>query len=337
MRIDSLSLRNFRSYAAADVVLGPGLNISGGLNGAGKSTLLDALAVALTGTCRGAEAGRGLDDLRRYGDRKKWAVRVVAGGETFVRQEGEGPRAAVQQRIESVLGVPAPAIRACLYAGELLRLERKEAQRLILDLAKPAGIEIPAQVYELLATLQYVGAVSPGRLATLADLDRCYRDLYPRRTENGRLLKAIGTPESLAAPAALEGLSPGVMADQERVIRTKVADLQAKRDQAVQENADRQAAPAIHRARIAELDRMIADLSKRREALLPESEAGLRIAHLTRQVADAGSSRESYQHAHRDALARISAAGEGQRRTAADVAAIESAPEVCAACGAKVK
>src|SRR3954463_12500925 len=50
-----LSLRDFRSYAAADVRLGAGLPVVTGRNGVGKTNLLEALYFACTGrSCRTA-------------------------------------------------------------------------------------------------------------------------------------------------------------------------------------------------------------------------------------------------------------------------------------------
>ena len=49
MRIVRLAMRNFRSYAAADVELGGGVTIVTGRNGAGKTNLLDALYFGCTG------------------------------------------------------------------------------------------------------------------------------------------------------------------------------------------------------------------------------------------------------------------------------------------------
>ena len=43
MFITRVSLRNFRSYAAADVRLGEGLTVVSGRNGAGKTNLLEAM------------------------------------------------------------------------------------------------------------------------------------------------------------------------------------------------------------------------------------------------------------------------------------------------------
>jgi DNA replication and repair protein RecF len=50
-----LTLRDFRSYASAEVLLGPGLTVVSGRNGAGKTNLLEALYFACTGrSCRTA-------------------------------------------------------------------------------------------------------------------------------------------------------------------------------------------------------------------------------------------------------------------------------------------
>jgi DNA replication and repair protein RecF len=49
VRIVRLAMRNFRSYAAADVELGAGVTVVSGRNGAGKTNLLDALYFGCTG------------------------------------------------------------------------------------------------------------------------------------------------------------------------------------------------------------------------------------------------------------------------------------------------
>src|SRR3954467_15131515 len=55
MRVTRLRLRDFRSYAAAELALGPGLTVVHGRNGAGKTNLLEGLYFGLTGrSCRTA-------------------------------------------------------------------------------------------------------------------------------------------------------------------------------------------------------------------------------------------------------------------------------------------
>ena len=54
-----LTLRDFRTYAAAEVQLGPGLTVVTGRNGAGKTNLLEAVYFACTGrSCRTGVASR---------------------------------------------------------------------------------------------------------------------------------------------------------------------------------------------------------------------------------------------------------------------------------------
>jgi DNA replication and repair protein RecF len=64
--VTSVSLRDFRSYAAAEVRLGPGLTVVTGANGAGKTNLLEAVYVGCTGrSCRTANDR----ELVRFGAR----------------------------------------------------------------------------------------------------------------------------------------------------------------------------------------------------------------------------------------------------------------------------
>src|SRR5271163_1287524 len=53
MFVTTLTLRDFRSYARAEVRFGPGLNVIHGPNGAGKTNLLDGVYFGCTGrSCR---------------------------------------------------------------------------------------------------------------------------------------------------------------------------------------------------------------------------------------------------------------------------------------------
>jgi DNA replication and repair protein RecF len=75
VRIVRLSMRNFRSYAAADVELGAGVTVVTGRNGAGKTNLLDALYFGCTGRSARTTNER---ELVRFGEQ---VVRVEVATE----------------------------------------------------------------------------------------------------------------------------------------------------------------------------------------------------------------------------------------------------------------
>ena len=125
-----LQLRDFRSYEAADVRLGPGLTVISGRNGAGKTNLLEALYFACTGrSCRtanerevvrfGAELTRleleCEDALGRHavgvGFKPGEAKRLQADGAPVERLDGRAARPLVSvflpDRLELVLGAPS--------------------------------------------------------------------------------------------------------------------------------------------------------------------------------------------------------------------------------------
>jgi DNA replication and repair protein RecF len=109
MRIVRLSLRNFRSYAAADVELGPGVTVVTGRNGAGKTNLLDAIYFGCTGRSARTTNER---ELVRFEER---VVRVAVQTEdadgphelSVGFEPGEPKRMAIDgQRVERLLDAP---------------------------------------------------------------------------------------------------------------------------------------------------------------------------------------------------------------------------------------
>ena len=130
MRVTRLSVRNFRSYEAAEVRLGPGLTVVTGPNGAGKTNLLEALYFACTGrSCRtanerevvrfGAGVARLELDAERDGDAHRITVgfepgeakRLQVDGATVDKLTDAAARPLVSvflpDRLELVLGAPA--------------------------------------------------------------------------------------------------------------------------------------------------------------------------------------------------------------------------------------
>src|SRR3954462_12005780 len=131
MGVDRLRLRDFRTYAAADVAIGPGLTVLHGPNGAGKTNLLEALYFGCTSrSCRttnerevvrfAGPAARGEVDTRdRDGDAHTLSVgfqpgeakRLKVDGAPVERLTDSPARPLVSvflpDRLELVLGAPA--------------------------------------------------------------------------------------------------------------------------------------------------------------------------------------------------------------------------------------
>src|SRR5215213_4144786 len=130
MRVTRLSLRNFRSYEAEEVALGPGLTVVTGPNGAGKTNLLEAIYFACTGrSCRTANDrevvrfGAGVTRLELDAERDGEGHRITVGfepgeakrlqvdGATVDRLTDAAARPLVSvflpDRLELVLGAPA--------------------------------------------------------------------------------------------------------------------------------------------------------------------------------------------------------------------------------------
>jgi DNA replication and repair protein RecF len=130
MQVSKLSLRDFRSYEAAELRPGPGLTVITGRNGAGKTNLLEALYFACTGrSCRTANErevvrfGAGLTRLELEAEdasgRHAVSVGFQPGEAKHLRVDGAAvdrltessarPLVAVflPDRLELVLGAPA--------------------------------------------------------------------------------------------------------------------------------------------------------------------------------------------------------------------------------------
>ena len=86
-----LTLRDFRTYEAAEVELGPGLTVVTGRNGAGKTNLLEALYFACTGrSCRTANER----ECVRFGAQVHAAgaaLRRTTPGDARARASGSSP------------------------------------------------------------------------------------------------------------------------------------------------------------------------------------------------------------------------------------------------------
>jgi DNA replication and repair protein RecF len=129
VRVTRLVVRGFRSYAAADVRLGPALTVVSGRNGSGKTNLLEALYFACTGrSCRTANErevvrfGADVARLELHAHDGRDGHEVTVGfrpGEKLMRVDGAAVERLTESagrplvsvflpdRLELVLGAPA--------------------------------------------------------------------------------------------------------------------------------------------------------------------------------------------------------------------------------------
>lgn len=180
MRIARLSLRNFRSYAAADVELGPGVTVVTGRNGAGKTNLLDALYFGCTG--RSARSSNERELVR-------WGERVVRVEVTTEADDGE--------HVLSVGFTPGEPKRMAVDGVRVERLLDAPGRPLIsvflpdrLELVKGAPAVRRAHMDHLVAALW------PARAATR----RAYAHVLAQRNALlARIRAGSGSAASLAA------------------------------------------------------------------------------------------------------------------------------------------
>ncbi len=153
MRVVSVSLRDFRTYARAEAHLGEGLTVLHGPNGAGKSNLLEALYFGCTGH---ALRTRNERELVRFGQQAtRVSVTVHDGSEHHELTVGYGIREGDERAVKRM---------ACDGAA-VERLLDVETRPLL-------GVFVPDRL-ELLK-----GSPAPRR----AHLDRLVAALWPPRT-----------------------------------------------------------------------------------------------------------------------------------------------------------
>ena len=178
-RVESLAVRGFRNLAAAQIPLGPGVNLVWGPNATGKTNLLEAIYTALAGrSCR----TRNDREAIAFGEPLGRAEAIVTGEAerhefiTAIAREGE--------RRQLVDGSPATADHIALRPPLAVFLP----DRLVLVKGPPAGRR--AHLDRLCAALW------PGR----AEARRRYsRALAQRNALLGRIRAGAGDAGSLDA------------------------------------------------------------------------------------------------------------------------------------------
>jgi DNA replication and repair protein RecF len=243
MRIAGLSLRNFRSYAAADVELGAGVTVVTGRNGAGKTNLLDALYFGCTGRSARTTNER---ELVRFGER---VVRVTVRTEaddgphelSVGFEPGEPKRMTIDgTRVERLLDAPGRPL-VSVFLPDRLELVKgtPSLRRAHLD--------------------QVVVALWPARVATRRSYAQA---LAQRNALLARIRAGAASPSSLPAwDAELARHGIALMADRAAAVEA-VAERFAQR--AAELGLDGEPAIAYRpRSRASDAEALAAELAER--------------------------------------------------------------------------
>ena len=192
MHVTHLSLVDYRSYAWAEVDLGPGATTVVGRNGQGKTNLVEALGYAATLSSHRVPTDAPL--VREGAQRAVVRVAVAREGRTTLVEVEIVPGRANRARLNrSPLGRPREvlgALRTVLFAPEDLALVKGEpdGRRRFLD--------------------EVLVALAPRLAGVRADYDRVLRQrnalLRSARRGGAREARGAGGPAPGAAPAGLD-------------------------------------------------------------------------------------------------------------------------------------
>ncbi len=202
MRVVTLRLRDFRSYAGAEVSAGPGLTVITGPNGAGKTNLLEALYFGCTGrSCRTSNER----EVVRFGAP---AARVV------VTTEGEdGPH-------ELSVGLQPGAPKRMKADGAVVERLLDVDQRPLVSVFLPDRLELVkgAPALRRAHLDAFVAALWPGRVQTRRVYAQALaqRNALLHRLRAGGRVSAAATLSSWDAQLARHGLA--LMADRREAI-----------------------------------------------------------------------------------------------------------------------
>jgi DNA replication and repair protein RecF len=156
VRVTSVQLRDFRTYARAEARLGEGLTVVHGPNGAGKSNLLEALYFGCTGYSQRTRSER---ELVRFGAQ---ATRVVLG----LSSEG--------RRHELTVGFQPGSPKHMTADGAPVERLIDVEQRPLVSVFSPDRLELlkGAPALRRAHVDRLVAALWPGRVATRHDYSR---------------------------------------------------------------------------------------------------------------------------------------------------------------------
>jgi len=187
MKINRITLENFRNYQAATMDLGERTLLLGA-NGSGKSTVPDAILWTLTGRCRGVDGkGQGQKDLIRLGAESA-RVELDLGAWKTARTISRSGSATSTMKTEQILGklkTTEGMLTAVVYGQTFFDLHHAEAKALLMNAlnVQVAKADLPGVD---LGSAEFV---------SLADLESLYQSAFANRAAAKRHL--AGLPQAI--------------------------------------------------------------------------------------------------------------------------------------------
>ena len=219
MRITSLSLQDFRSYASAEVEFPEPISIVRGLIGRGKTTLAQAIQLSLTRQAEGTDPrGAGALDKVRLGAKKAVIGVTVEGKAGPVKIRTSYTPSGRDQKITAETAgmdeafanyLEANKLRlSCAFDSDFFIAQKPEDQKAILaGLVMPQKYDFDEAIINLLAKhlrrlgwhpeqiSQYLGGSEP-----LSLIDTIYKRVYDDRKEAKAVLNSIYVPPDPKKP-----------------------------------------------------------------------------------------------------------------------------------------
>jgi DNA repair ATPase RecN len=310
--IRRLRLRNFRAFtdlqspefAKTNVILGP--------NGAGKSSIRDAISLVLSGTATGCETGIGLSALKSVGSQaKRWQIDAQLGEHAISRTDDEGPRSAKQQLVESLTGVAGSKARACIESGELVRLDLKARQRLLLDLAPKATVVLPPAIRKAVHDLLGEDHAE----VEVSAIERLHKAAYEARAEVQREVKSAGDLEAPTVPDGLDDVAVNLLNDELHEVKAQIVALRSERDAALSKAAPKTTDTRPLSLAIERTARELETAQHEIGRLPSKMEIGRRGAEIVAKIAGAGETNADLEVKRRELKEALGSA-EGAMKTA---------------------
>lgn len=250
MKINRLSIENFRSHKKTELSLDR-INFFAGGNNAGKTSILAAIEWALTGRCMWTDkAGRGAVDLVRQGEKHATVALEVAGLGAVIRSLPPhalqvGKTSGVnegQAALHNSLGVGEDRLRVALNAGAFVNMSLAE-QRAFLFNAYGLTWTVEQVAAELAVWLTKKGLPEEdaGRLAKKAKVYypvgiACGPEIFDameKRAREERKEQKKDKQQSEAALAEMGDPAPGQDTEPDYVdqIRLRLSELKERRDE----------------------------------------------------------------------------------------------------------